>query len=287
MTTCGEALAELTVQLRSGGIASARLDARILLAHCLGVGVTTVFSHPERLLDEADLKTLGAVTTRRLRREPVSRILGRREFWSLGFAITADTLDPRPDTETVVEAVLDCTPDRRSPLRVLDLGAGSGCILLALLSELPAATGIGVDHSPGAVAAAIDNALALGLAERARFIVGDWGKGIDSQFDVIVTNPPYIPDLEIDHLDAEVAVYDPRAALAGGADGLACYRRLAPDLAGLLKPGGVVAVEVGQGQAQAVRQILEAAGLVGIGLRRDLAGTDRCALFSLPTPPQM
>ena len=286
MTTCGEALADLTDRLRSGGIASARLDARILLAQALGIGVTTVFSHPERLLGDGEVERLGTLTARRLRHEPVSRILGRREFWSLDFTITGDTLDPRPDTETLVEAVLGCASDRQAPLKVLDLGSGSGCILLALLSELPVATGIGVDRNLGAVAVATANAVALGLARRTAFVVGDWGKGIDGQFDVIVTNPPYIPDHEIARLDAEVAEYDPWAALAGGADGLACYRALAPDLVGLLKPGGVAAVEVGQGQAQAVCQIVEQAGLVGIGRRKDLAGTERCVLFSLPTPSQ-
>jgi release factor glutamine methyltransferase len=215
-----------------------------------------------------------AATQRRLKREPVSRILGRREFWSLSLQVTPDTLDPRPDTETVVEAVLEAVPDRRAPLRLLDFGTGSGCILLALLSELPRAQGVGVDINPGAAAAAAENARRLGLGDRARFVVGDWGKEIDGAFDVIVSNPPYIPDEAIAGLEPEVH-FDPPAALAGGADGLTCYRALGPELTRLLALDGVAALELGIDQGQAVRHILEENGLTFLRMRRDLAGIDR------------
>jgi release factor glutamine methyltransferase len=261
-------------RLAAAGITSARLDARLLLAHALGIGATAVFSHPERALTATEQDRLAAAAERRLRREPVSRIVGRREFWSLPFLITPATLDPRPDSETVVEAVLDTLPDRRAPLTLLDFGTGSGCLLLALLSELPQASGIGVDISPAALAVAADNARALGLTQRARFVAGDWGKEIDGRFDVIVANPPYIPDQAIGGLEAEV-LFDPPLALAGGADGLACYRALAPAVVRLLGKEGLAALEFGEGQGDAVRSILSHYGLKVRGMRRDLAGLDR------------
>lgn len=283
MTNCGEALRRMTERFRAAGIPSARLDARLLLAHALGVSATTIFSQPERPLTEADGQAVAAVAARRERREPVSHILGRREFWSLTFKVTADTLDPRPDTETVVEAVLDALPDHRAPLRLLDLGTGTGCILLSLLSELPNAHGVGVDASEAALEVARHNARALGMDQRVSLVLGHWGREIDGLFNVIVSNPPYIPDQDIDALEAEVAAFEPRGALAGGSDGLDCYRALAPDVGRLLASGGVAALEVGQGQAEAVGLILQDAGLALRGVRPDLAGIGRCVVVSQPT----
>lgn len=280
MTVAGELLERLTDALRASGVESARLDARLLLAHLLGVEGGWLFSHPEHPLDEGQVADAWRLAERRLRREPVSRILGRREFWSLPFRLDPHTLDPRPDTETVVEAVLAATGDRRRPLSVLDLGTGTGCILLALLSELPGASGLGVDISEAALLVAADNARALSLDHRARFVFGNWGRGIDGLFDVIVANPPYIRDLDIDGLAPEVAAYDPRTALAGGADGLDCYRSLAPDAARLIRPGGVVALEVGWGQAGAVAAILQGQGLALVEIRRDLGGVERCVVMT-------
>lgn len=282
MPTVGDLLADLTERLRGVGISSARLDARMLLAHVLGISATEVFSHPERPLSAEEGDHLRQAGDRRLRREPMSHIIGRREFWSLSFRVTADTLDPRPDTETVVEAALSAFPDRQAPLRLLDFGTGTGCILLALLSELPQATGVGIDASPAALVVARENAKALGLHHRAGFVLGNWGQGIDQSFDVILANPPYIPEREIDGLEDEVALFEPRDALAGGVDGLDCYRALAPDVARLLKPGGVAALEVGQGQAEAVTRLLQDRGLVFLAVRRDLAGVERCVLVSRP-----
>jgi len=280
MTTCGEVLRNLTTRLHGAGIPSARLDARLLLAHALGVSATAVFSHPERVLTEDEQARIEALALRRAGREPVSHILGQREFWSLTFKVTADTLDPRPDTETVIDAVLAAVADRQAPLRLLDFGAGSGCILLALLSELPRSQGVGVDASPAALAVAGHNAHALGLDHRVRFVSGDWGRDIDGLFDVIVSNPPYIPDKDIDGLEAEVAGFEPRAALAGGPDGLDCYRALAPDVKRLLKAGGTAVFEVGQGQAEAVTEIMQAVGLIVQGRRCDLGGIERCVVVS-------
>ena len=278
--TSGEALRALTERLRLAGVPSARLDARLLLAHALAVDGTHVFSHPDRRLTEGERQRLEAIAARRERREPISHLVGRREFWSLSFIVTADTLDPRPDTETVVEAVLGGVADRKAPLDILDLGTGSGCILLALLAELALATGLGVDASRAALKVAEANAQALRLDHRARFAFGDWGRGIDGLFDVIVANPPYIRDEDIGGLETEVAAFEPRLALAGGPDGLDCYRSLAPDVARLLRPGGVAALEVGQGQAEAVGLIMRNTGLTLLGVRPDLAGVERCVMLS-------
>ncbi len=211
-------------------------------------------------------------------REPLSRILGTREFWGLEFSLSADAFDPRPETETVVEAVLALMSDRNRPYRLLDLGTGSGCLLLALLSELPAATGIGVDIAPGAVASARANAAALGLAGRARFAVGDWGGAVGGNFDVIVANPPYVATAAIAALPREVKDYDPLRALDGGADGIEPYRIIAADLPRLLCPGGIFAAEIGAGQHAEVAAILEARGLAIEVVAADLAGIARCVV---------
>lgn len=282
VTTVAQALAVATATLKAANIESARLDARALLADALAVEPMRLFSYPERLLSAEEAAAFAALIERRTRREPVSHILGRREFWSLDFRVSADTLDPRPDTETVVEAVLKRLPVRSAPLRLLDLGTGTGCILLALLHELPNATGVGVDASPGACAVAADNASRLGLAERSRVVCGDWGSSLDGSFDVIVSNPPYIPTDDIAALAPEVSRHEPAAALAGGADGLDCYRALAPQIARLLAPGGLAAVEVGQSQTAQVLDILEAAGLASAGVEPDLSGIDRCVLVRQP-----
>jgi release factor glutamine methyltransferase len=281
--TCGEALADLTVKLRNAGITSARLDARLLVGHVLGVSAAAVFSHPEWSLAAEDEEQLRRAAARRLRREPMSHILGCREFWSLRFKVTPDTLDPRPDSETVVEAALSTIADRQASLRLLDFGTGTGCLLLAMLSELPQATGVGIDASPRALVVARENARTLGLHRRAGFVLGNWGTGIDQSFDVILANPPYIPDLDIAGLEAEVALFEPVEALAGGADGLESYRQLAPDVARLLSPNGVAILEVGAGQAAAVTRIFEAQELALLAVRRDLAGVERCVLLSRPT----
>jgi release factor glutamine methyltransferase len=278
MITVGEALAEATRRLGAAGIDSARLDARALLAHVLHTEPMRLFSRPERRLDAGQAGRFQDLVARRERREPLSHITGYREFWSLKLQVTPATLDPRPDTETVVEAVLDALPDRRATLRLLDLGTGTGCLLLALLSELPNATGIGVDASAEACAVAAQNLRSLGLAERAEIRQGDWGRGLDGCFDVITSNPPYIPERDVASLQPEVALYEPRQALAAGIDGLDCYRVLAPQIAGLLAPGGIAALEVGRGQASAVAALMAAAGLEVTTLRMDLAGVERCVL---------
>ena len=278
----GRALDEAAQRLHAAGVEGARRDARLLLAAALGIAPEQVLAHPERPMTAPEQARAEALIARRLGREPVSRILGWREFWGLRFQISPDTLDPRPESETLVEAVLERIGNADDPVRILDLGTGSGCLLLALLSELPAAIGLGTDLGSGALQVARDNARALGLASRAYFARCWWATAIGGYWQVIVSNPPYITEAEFAALPPEVAQYDPHLALCGGADGLAAYRALAPGAAGLLAPGGLLALEVGMGQAGAVETVLEAAGLTALGRVRDLAGIERCVLATRP-----
>lgn len=276
--TVGAAVAAAAERLAAAGIDSPRLDARLLVAEVLGLVPPALSSRPDLPLDSAQAVRLEAMVARREGREPVSRILGRRGFWTLDLALGPETLDPRPDSETVIDAVLAALPDRRAALRLLDFGTGSGCLLLALLSELPSATGLGVDRSMAALDVARANAQAMGLGERAAFLQSDWGAALDGSFDVIVANPPYIPAGKIAGLEPEVAQFDPRLALDGGEDGLDCYRTLVPDIARLLASGGLAVLEVGQGQVPDVEALLIAAGLETRPARRDLGGVERCVI---------
>ncbi len=267
-----------TARLAAAGVPGPRRDASLLLIHAAGLSRVALLTEPGRTLSPARAAAFEGLIERRAGREPVSRLLGRREFWSLDFVLTPDCLDPRPDSETLVAAVLERVTERSAPLRLLDLGTGSGCLLLALLSELPRATGLGTDIAEGAVRAARDNARALALEERACFVVADWGAGLGGSFDAVVCNPPYVAEAEFAALAPEVRRHEPRRALAGGDDGLAAYRAMAPALSRLARPGGIVALELGAGQSEAVTALLQAAGLVVEGVREDLSGTPRCLL---------
>jgi release factor glutamine methyltransferase len=215
---------------------------------------------------------------RRLAREPIAYILGEKEFWSLPFEVGPAVLIPRPESESVVEAALAQVADRAAPLLLLDLGTGSGCLLLALLSELPGATGRGVDLSAAALAVAHGNAERLGLADRTRFEQRSWGGGLTERFDLIVSNPPYVAAGDLAGTEPEVRAFEPEIALTAGSDGLAAYRALIPDCARLLAPGGHVVLEIGQGQGAAVAGILASHGLGVIERRADLAGIERCVV---------
>ncbi|MDX1574937.1 MAG: peptide chain release factor N(5)-glutamine methyltransferase, partial [Kiloniellales bacterium] len=232
-----------------------------------------------RVLTEAELRDYEALIARRNAREPVSRILGRREFWSLDLEVTPATLDPRPDSETLVQAVLELTADPHKPRRVLDLGTGSGNLLLAVLASLPGAWGLGLDRDPDALGAAARNASRLNLANRAAFLASDWGSALTGTWDVILCNPPYVRTGEIDDLVPEVAQFEPRGALDGGADGLAAYRRVVPEIARLLAPDGLAALELGAGQAVEVAGLAGTAGLEARACLPDLAGIQRCLLL--------
>lgn len=281
-TTLAAAFTATWRALADAGVPQPRLDARILVCTSAEVPPEAILMRGETAMSPGDLARLGARVRRRARREPVARILGQREFWSLPFRVTPDVLDPRPDSETLVAAALELLPEREASYRLLDLGTGSGCLLLALLSALPRATGVGVDIAAAAIAVARDNAAALGLEARARFVIGDWGDAPAlagaARFNLIVTNPPYLDDDDMAHLAPEVARFAPRLALAGGVDGLDCYRAMAPGLPHLIAPGGSAVLEIGHRQADAVTAILGESGLVATDIRRDLGHRPRCVV---------
>ena len=274
-----EALRRGQIRLGDAGIEAPRRDARLLLAAALDMSPSELMVAGERALTPAELRGFDALIERRSGREPVSRILGRREFWSLDLAITPATLDPRPDSETLVEAVLDRIADRDQPRRVLDLGTGSGNLLLSVLAALPGAWGVGLDRDADALAAAASNAGTLGLAGRAVFVASDWGAALAGNWDVILCNPPYIRTGDIDELAPEVARFEPRSALDGGSDGLAAYRRVVPEIARLLASDGLAALELGAGQAAEVAGLARDEGLELGHCLPDLAGIQRCLLL--------
>ncbi len=269
----------LAARLKSAAIGSAELDARILTGHALGLDLTGLVSAAQRQLTPDESARLAQFACRRLAGEPVARILGEKEFWGLPLQLSSATLVPRPDTEAVVELALELLRaggalDRA--LRIADLGTGSGAILLALLSELPAAQGFGTDISQAALRTAGSNAARAGLSDRATFLACDYASGLTGPFDLIVSNPPYIRTADIDGLAAEVQDYDPPAALDGGADGLDAYRVLIPQAVPLLAPDAVLVVEAGEGQSAQIQALMTAAGLMAVNApKADLAGIPR------------
>jgi release factor glutamine methyltransferase len=288
--TVAAAIIQLTKALWDADLDSPSLDARILVGEALHASAEDLIRDPDRVLSASERTTLQSYTTRRLGHEPVSRILGRRGFYGRMFEVTPATLDPRPDTETLIDAALEIATERgwrNKPVRILDVGVGTGCILITLLAELPNAIGFGVDVSPSALEIAIRNARAIGVSERASFRIGDSLKEQSQPFDLIVSNPPYIPAAVIDTLDPEVRNFDPRLALDGGADGLDVYRALAQGLETVL-PCGAIVVEVGAGQATVVAGLLaEATGPRSKAPRfwTDLGGHVRCVAVETQHQP--
>lgn len=264
-------------QFKDAAIDGAELEARLLLGHVTGLDLTGLITQGERVLTPDEAARLDGFVTRRLAGEPVARIIGSREFWSLPLSLSAETLVPRPDTETLVEKALELLAESNiAAPRILDIGTGSGAILLALLSELPQAFGVGTDISVAALTIARANAHSLGRAGRAGFVACDYAAALTGPFDLIVSNPPYIPSGDIAGLDIEVRRHDPRRALDGGPDGLDAYRRIIPESVPLLPPGGALVVEIGQGQEGEVATLMRAAGLVADEPPRpDLAGIFR------------
>jgi release factor glutamine methyltransferase len=259
---------------RLTGIAdNPRLEARLLLTQATGLTRNDLIRDPNHPVDPTEYRTLLA---RRGTHEPLALILGHREFWSLNIQVSPVTLIPRPDSETLIEAALKefTTP----PASILDLGTGTGCLLLALLHEYPAAYGIGVDINPAAAILAKANATTLGLTDRASFITADWTNAIDAKFDLIVSNPPYIPTAEIETLMPEVSRHEPKRALDGGADGYQAYRAILPNLKRHLKPNGIAILELGIGQATQVTDLAQNAGLTS-SRRHDLAQIPRAIIL--------
>ena len=262
-------------RLEAAGLAGPVIDARLLVEAAAEATRAEIVGDPHRGLTAEQEARLEDYLARRERREPVSHILGRKGFWKIMLQVTPDVLTPRPDTETVVEYVLRDFPEHAA-WRVLDLGVGSGAIVLSILAERPAAKGLGIDVSEEALAVARDNAASLGLAGRLALLRGDWTAGLaDASFDLVVANPPYIASEVIDTLEPEVRDHEPRLALEGGPDGLAHYRILAPEILRVLKPGGRFAVEIGYDQKAAVETLFREAGAVDIATLPDLANRDR------------
>jgi release factor glutamine methyltransferase len=278
----------LTARLQSAGVDNAALDARLLVGAALELDLTGMVTQAARQLTSEETTRLEGYARRRLAHEPVARILGAREFWGLPFRLSEATLVPRPDTETVVELALEIFRglkiSGRRP-RIADIGTGSGAILLALLHEIPEAFGVGTDVSLTALDTARDNAAALGLADRAGFVACSYAAALHGPFDLIVSNPPYIPSGEIPKLSIEVREHDPHLALDGGNDGYDAYRALIPQAAERLAPGGALIVEAGQGQAGDIETLMAAAALtIDRPPRADLAGILRAVSARKMTP---
>lgn len=271
------ARAGATDALAAHGIETAALDARILVEEALGITATDLALRGAEPVGEAGAALLTAYLARRVAGEPVARIIGAWEFWGLPFGLSPETLVPRPDTETLVEAALRSRPE--GPARIADLGTGSGCILVALLTEWPHSFGIGLDRSPGALSTARANAARNGVADRAAFVAGDWAASLAGPFDLVVANPPYIASAVIAGLSGEVRDHDPRLALDGGADGLDAYRTILAQVPPLLAPGGHLLVEIGYDQEAALRG-LAAAHNLRAEVRRDLAGHPRVVVMT-------
>lgn len=270
-----ELLRDCVVALQSAGIESASLDARLLMQDVLGCDHAGLIRRELDVLTEAETALLDAHVTRRLNREPLSHILKKREFWKDTFFVNADVLDPRPDSETLIEALIRFHPDPYQSYSLLDLGTGSGCLILSALREFPNATATAVDLSEAALSVAAQNAESLGLANRITFMHDNWGKTLQTQYDMIMSNPPYIAENDILGLAPEVRQFEPWGALSGGADGLQAYLELLPQIKRLLKISGLAVIELGAGQDEAVCEIACKASLNVVDVIPDLAGVQR------------
>lgn len=270
-------------KLEATGIDQPVIDARLMLEAAAGVSRMDILTDPHRQLTDEQQAMLDSYIDRRARREPVSHILGRKGFWKIMVGVTPNVLTPRADTETLVETALGHFPEGMR-FTMLDLGVGSGAILLAILAERPAAKGLGVDISEEALAVARENAANLDLNNRVSLLRGDWTAGLgENQFDLVTANPPYIPTRDIEGLDPEVRDHEPRLALDGGPDGLDAYRILAPEVLRVLKPGGLFIVEIGFDQSEAVEALFKAAGGKDVQTKKDLSTNDR-VVFGFKNP---
>lgn len=275
--TLSERLAGAVAVLAAAGVEQPRREARLMLGHASGLDAAALLRH---LHGDMPAPWFDQMVARRAAREPLAMIVGRQPFWTFELAVTADTLIPRADTETLIEAALAECP-KQDVRRVLDLGTGTGCLLLAAVTEFPTAFGVGVDRAAGAAALARRNAAALGLETRTAFLCGDWATAVQGEFDLVLSNPPYVETATIPQLMPEVAWFEPALALDGGSDGLASYHAVIATLPGLLAPGGVAILELGAGQADAVGELASAAGLQPGPPRMDVGGVAR----ALPIRP--
>ena len=277
---------QLARAFRENGLDSPDLDARLLVGHALTLDHAALVAAAERTLTAAEAQAIAALAARRLAGEPVARITGRKEFWGLDLRLDPQTLVPRPESETIVEAAFAALGPGKAQqsMRVADLGTGSGALLLAILSELPGAHGTGTDTSLAALECARANAATLGLADRAAFVRCDYGAALAGSFDLVVSNPPYVRSGEIATLMPEVRLYDPPRALDGGHDGLDGCRAIAADASRLLSPGGILVVELGAGQLAAARSIFTAVGLAALFARNDLSAVPRALVLGRPRP---
>jgi len=278
-TTITAAMKYATSKLSAAGIQEPRLDSKILLCHAAKIEQLIILSNPERLLSPETIKLFDELIQRRALREPVSHLVGQREFWSLPFKVSPDVLDPRPESEILVQAAIDSIENKEKVISALDVGTGSGCLIISLLRELPLASGVGVDISEPALCIARSNAEHNLVSDRIKFIRSSWGEGLSERFDIIISNPPYIPIKEKHLLEPEVSHYEPGLALFGGYDGLASYRQLCFSLLKLLKPNGVVIIECGKGQAQSVIQIFNDSSFIHLKTLLDLNDVERCCIF--------
>ena len=279
--TVGKAIDVATAILSSSGIENVRKESFLLFQYATSISAAQLRSSPNIVLGDADWNKILPLINRRANFEPFAYLVKMKEFWSLPFEVTRNTLIPRPDSETLIETTLNFLPDRNAHLKILDLGTGCGCLLGALLKELRYANGVGVETNLAASNIALQNLKRLGFATRTKINTGNWGEQIFDSFDAIVCNPPYIPTPEIENLDAGVKYYEPHIALDGGEDGLESYRIIAGQIHRLLNTNGVAVVEFGNGQDKAVAKIFEANGLNIKGFRRDLASKNRCLLATL------
>jgi release factor glutamine methyltransferase len=256
------------------------LDARILLGFVLGAPEERFYGLEDKFLDEIELNSYEKIIQRRCEREPVSRILGQRGFWNLTLKLNSWSLDPRPDSETLIEAITKHVPNKNSRLNIIDLGTGTGCLLLAALKELPNSFGVGVDISDDCIKIAKENAHYNNLSNRTTFLTSDWTKKITDKFDIILCNPPYIKETEIKDLEPEVKSFDPYMALNGGPDGLSCYKAIANQFPQILTTKGLIFLELGHKQKLSVIKIMKTEGLQTLHIEKDLGDKERCLVLS-------
>jgi release factor glutamine methyltransferase len=269
--------------LRRAAIETPALDARILLSFATDLPLEALLLRAEEAPSQPIIDSYMGLLDRRAANEPIAYILGKKEFWGLHFSVTTDTLIPRPDTESLIEATLSLFPNKNAPLRILDLGTGSGCILLSLLHEYPNASGVGIDQSSGAISIAKSNSMHLGLAKQCSFLLQSWNKGLKGSYDLIITNPPYITEASYGGLAPELRHFEPYKALVAGTDGLDCYREIIPRIGALLKPNGFFVLECGIGQHEELTNIIKDSQLQLLSLIYDLTTRVRGMIAIMPS----